>query len=119
MPVTDDDAQYIRLHLWVRVLGKPGGCAEIVGYAEETLETTLWWYSGSIVLNRKAKKSEFVYASDIFKVKHCTVVAVFDGDVLTGYECEDGSEEELSVFDDYFLEVRNYNTRLIQMRFYR
>lgn len=119
VPVTGDDGQYITLDLWVRVLGKPGGCAEITGYAEEeTLETTLWWYSGSIVLNRKAKKSEFVYASDIFNVWHCTVVPVLTG----GYECANDTKHELSVFDDmfndYFWEVRNYNTRLIQMRFY-
>lgn len=127
IPISEGDGQYVTLHLWVRVLGKKGGCAEISGYAEETTtlgteSTDLWWYSGSILLSRKAKKSAFIYATDIFNVKHCTLEEVLDGETVIGYQCADGSEEELSVFDDifngYFWEFNNYRTRLIQLRFY-
>jgi len=114
----------VLVDLWVRVLGKPGGCAEISGYAFEDptdgglnpLE--LWWYSGSILVNRKGGKSVFVDATEIFDVDYCLV----EDDGAGGLQCVAGTTETLSVFDDifseYFWEVNNYNTRLIQMRFY-
>lgn len=111
VPVSDDGDRYILLDLYVRVLGKPGGCAEITGYAYD-LDQNLWFWSGTIALDRKTGKSSFVKTTDIFDVHYCTVV---DG------AC-DGDDIELSVFndvfEDYFWEIFNDGTRLIQMRFY-
>ncbi|GGB86594.1 hypothetical protein GCM10011352_10610 [Marinobacterium zhoushanense] len=125
VPVTDDANRYIMLDLFIRVLGKPGTCAEITGYAEETVDTTqLWWYSGSILLDRESGRSTFEKATDIFSVAYCEVEWVdTDGDLAGDtWQCVDGSETELSVFNDifdqYFWEFLNNGTRLIQARFY-
>lgn len=112
VPVSDDGDRYILLDLYVRVLGKPGGCAEITGYAFDGAQN-LWFWSGTIALDRKTGKSSFVKTTDIFDVHYCTVV---EG------ACEAGTEVELSVFndifDEYFWQIYNDGTRLIQMRFY-
>ncbi len=129
---SDDDGDGIVneviVDLYVRVLGKPGGCAEISGYAfEDPMDgglnpVELWWYSGSILVNRKHGKSPWINATDIFETEYCLLALDDDGNPIEPLECEAGSDETLSVFDDifseYFWEVNNYNTRLIQMRFY-
>jgi len=119
IPIDPADGNRVLVDLWVRVLGKPGGCAEISGYAlEEDIggtTTDLWWYAGSILVSRTGGKSSFVSANDIFEVDYCPV----DPTTLL---CS-GSTVSLSVFNDvfseYFWEVNNYKTRLIQMRFYK
>ena len=106
----------VLVDMYVRVLGKPGGCAELSGYAYEDPANgglnliELWWYSGSILVNRKAGRSTWVDATDIFETEYCEV----EDDGAGGYQCVAGSEETLSVFDDifseYFWEVNNYDT---------
>jgi hypothetical protein len=124
IPVDPNSDNEVLVDLWVRVLGKPGGCAEILGYAFEDASNggqnplNLWWYSGTIKLDRETGKSVFIKATDIFEVDYCLV----EPDGAGGWQCEAGTETSLSVFDDifseYFWEVNNYDTRLIQMRFY-
>ena len=111
VPVSDDGDRYILLDLYVRVLGKPGGCAEITGYAYD-LDQNLWFWSGTIALDRKTGKSSFVKTTDIFDVYYCTVVE--------GVCEEDAVELSVfnDVFEDYFWQIYNDGTRLIQMRFY-
>lgn len=119
IPIDPADGNRVLVDLWVRVLGKPGGCAEISGYAlEEDIggtTTDLWWYAGSVLVSRTGGKSSFVNATDIFEVDYCPV----DPTTLL---CA-GPTVSLSVFNDifseYFWEVNNYKTRLIQMRFYK
>jgi hypothetical protein len=119
IPIDPADGNKVLVDLYVRVLGKPGGCAEISGYAlEEDIggtTTDLWWYAGSVLVSRTGGKSSFVEATDIFEVDYCPV------DPVT-LEC-DGATVSLSVFNDlfseYFWEVNNFKTRLIQMRFYK
>jgi len=114
IPVDPTDGNSVLVDLYVRVLGKPGGCAEISGYALEDA-TGLWWYAGSILVNRTGGKSSFVNATDIFAVHYCPV------DLVT-LTCS-GPTVSLSVFNDlfsqYFWEVNNFKARLIQMRFYK
>src|SRR5262245_56661250 len=55
IPVDPQDGNAVLVDLYVRVLGKPGGCAEISGYAEDA--TGLWWYAGSILVSRTGGKS--------------------------------------------------------------
>lgn len=114
VPVSADGNRTILMDLYVRVLGKPGGCAEISGYAHD-LEQNLWFWSGTIAMDRKTGKSTFIKATDIFDVQYCTVDPVTD-------TCVAGTTVEYSVFnnvfDEYFWQIYNDGTRLIQMRFY-
>jgi len=114
IPVDPTDGNSVLVDLYVRVLGKPGGCAEISGYALEDA-TGLWWYAGSILVSRTGGKSSFVNATDIFAVHYCPV------DLVT-LTCS-GPAASLSVFNDifsqYFWEVNNFKARNIQMRFYK
>ena len=114
IPVDPEDGNAVMVDLYVRVLGKPGGCAEISGYAFEDA-TGLWWYSGSILMSRTGGKSSYVEATDIFEVDYCPVD-------LTTLACS-GPTASLSVFNDifgeYFWEVNNLRARNIQMRFYK
>lgn len=109
VPVSDDGDRYIELDLYVRVLGKPGGCAEIQGWAED-VQQNAWFWSGTIALDRKTGKSTFIKATDIFDVHYCDIT-----------DCI-ATTQELSVFnslfEDYFWEILNDGTRLVQMRFF-
>ena len=119
IPVDPADGNKVLVDLYARVLGKPGGCAEISGYAlEEDIggtTTDLWWYAGSVLVSRTGGKSSFVDATDIFEVDYCPVDP-------TSLECN-GPSTSLSVFNDifseYFWELSNWRTRLIQLRFYK
>src|SRR5262245_18573030 len=119
IPIDENDGNKVLVDLYVRVLGKPGGCAEISGYAlEEDIggtTTDLWWYAGSILVSRTGGKSSFVEATDIFEVDYCSVDP-------TTLECLD-DPVSISVFSDlfseYFWEVNNFKAHLIQMRFYK
>ena len=127
IPVDSDNNEVI-VDLYARVLGKPGGCAELSGYAFEDPDAggvnplDLWWYSGSILVNRKHGKSAWIGATDIFETEYCLLALDEEGNPIEPLECAEGTEETLSVFDDifseYFWEVNNHNTRLIQLRFY-
>lgn len=130
IPVDGNDE--VIVDLYVRVLGGKGGCAEISGYAYDSGDPNdgpviingdeTWWYSGSILVNRKTGKSEWVNATGIFETEICTPDATTPVNPDGTVNCQPGTDTSISVFDDlfdeYFWEVNNYKTRLIQMRFY-
>ncbi len=121
VPVTDDANRWITLDLWIRVVGKPDTCAEIDGYAYEEDGNPkggdLWWYSGSILFDREARKSQFIEATDIFTTSYCTVVDDGFGNLVCSDAAQDVSVFNLT-FDNYFWQFFNDGTRIIQARFY-
>ena len=125
----------IGYEVFIRVLGKKGTCMNITGYALDELHQ-LWFQTGTVYLNRSTGKSTFVKATDLFDTTWCDVVEVLgdvdssgdpigddDGICETGEACECASNEvELSVFNDifseYFWNILNNGTRLVQVRLY-
>jgi len=108
----------IAVDVFIRVLGKPNTCMNITGYAYDATQQ-LWFWSGTVYLNRSTGKSTFVKATDLFDVWWCDVVV----NPTTGaLECAAGTEAELSVFNDvfetYFWNIINDGTRLVQVRLY-
>jgi hypothetical protein len=115
----------IAYDVYIRVLGKPDTCMNIEGFAYDG--QGLWFNSGTVYLNRTGKKSTFVKVTDLFDVWWCNVVEVSgngNGTCETGEQCacETGTEVELSVFNDvfdnYFWNILNDGTRLVQVRLY-
>ncbi len=101
----------IAFDIYMRVLGKPMTCMDIDGYAYDQNQN-LWFWSGRVNLNRKTGQSTFMKANELFWVNFCYVV---------GGVCSGGTEE-ISVFDnvfeDYFWNILNDGTRLVQVRLY-
>lgn len=101
----------IAVDVWVRVLGKPNTCMNINGFAYDDYQGLYFW-SGRIELARKAGRATWEPVNKIFEVHWCEV---------EGGECVTDSVE-LSVFHDvfseYFWDVLNDGTRLVQVRLY-
>lgn len=103
--------------VWLRILGKPGGCLDADGFAEADLDedgvTDHWFFSGHLDANRKSGVPGKVSVNDMFDVWVCVAVDI-DG-VCTDYD-------EISVFDDmftdYFWNLNNQGLRNMQMIFY-
>jgi len=129
--------QVIAYDVYIRVLGKPSTCMNITGYAYQLDELhQLWFQTGTVYLNRTGGKSVFVKATDLFDVWWCDVREVSgdvdaigspigddDGKCETGEACEcTTTPVELSVFndifDEYFWNILNDGTRLVQVRLY-
>ncbi|MEW6443273.1 MAG: hypothetical protein AB1640_20245 [bacterium] len=112
--VLEDGEPVLAVNIYVRVLGKPNTCMDIDGYAYDQ-DQALWFWSGSVDLNRKTGRSSWVDVRELFDVWFCQV------DELTG-ACTAGTEEELSVFnnvfEDYFWNILNNGTRIVQVRLY-
>ncbi len=104
----------IEFDIYLRVLGKPNTCMNINAYAYD-LQQNLYFYAGSAYISRKAGKSTFVKANDLFDVWFCQV------DTTTN-TCSAGTSVELSVFNDvfesYFWNILNDGTRNVQVRIY-
>jgi hypothetical protein len=109
-PVTGD----IKFDIYMRVLGKPNTCMNINAYAYD-LEQNLWFKAGSVYVSRKSGKSTFVRAIDLFRVWFCTV------DPLTNKCADAGANLSVfnDVFDNYFWNILNDGTRLLQVRLYQ
>lgn len=107
------NGDWITVDVYIRALGKPNTCMDIDAYAYD-LDQGLWFWSGSVDLNRKTGKSTFIKANELFDVWFCQV------DELGA--CEAGTTVELSVFNDvfenYFWNILNNGTRLVQVRLY-
>ena len=107
---TADGDTILNVDIWVRVLGKPNTCMDIDGYA---YDGDYWFWSGSVDLNRKHGKASWVNVQELFDVWYC--------DVIEG-ACDPGTEEEVSVFnnvfENYFWNILNDGTRLVQVRLY-
>jgi hypothetical protein len=112
--VMENDEQVLAVDIYVRVLGKPNTCMDIDGYAYD-MNQSLWFWSGSVDLNRKHGKASWVDVRELFDVWFCEVDQDIDA-------CIQGTEEELSVFnnvfEDYFWNILNNGTRIVQVRLY-
>jgi len=110
----DPDTKDILFDIYLRVLGKPNTCMNINAYAFD-LDQSLYFWAGSAYISRKTGKSTFVKANDLFDVNYCQV------DPISNI-CVDGTTQELSVFNDvfeeYFWNILNDGTRLVQVRVY-
>lgn len=112
--VMQDGEPVLSVGIWLRVLGKPNTCMDIDAYAYD-YDQSLYFFAGSVDLNRKTGKATWVRVDDLFDVYFCEV------DTTTGM-CIDGTTEELSVFnnvfEDYFWNILNDGTRIVQARLY-
>ncbi len=112
----DPDTKEILFDIYVRVLGKPGGCINVAGYAHDDLQG-LWFWSGSVYLNRTKGKQAFIRANELFEVWWCTV----DTDTDT-CDADANDAQEISVFsdvfDEYFWNIMNDGAKLVQVRIY-
>jgi hypothetical protein len=119
----------IAYDVYIRALGKPNTCMNIEGFAYDDGQG-LWFWSGTVYINRDSKKSTFVKATELFDVWWCNVEEVA-GDLIGNDDsvCETGEEcvcadtpVELSVFNDvfdnYFWNIINDGTRIVQVRLY-
>lgn len=92
--------------VYVRVLGKPGGCLDADGYVLNS--TGSYFLTGHIDANRKTGTPQKVLVNDIFTVQLDT-----DGDGV--------ADTTASVFDsqfaDYFWSIQNNGLRLMQVVF--
>lgn len=116
-----DGEPVLAVDIYVRVQGKPMTCMDIDGYAYDQ-DQGLWFWSGSVDLNRKHGKASWVDVRELFDVWFCQVDYLdVDMDGITE-ECVEGTDAELSVFnnvfEDYFWNILNNGTRLVQVRLY-
>lgn len=97
--------------IYVRVLGKPGGCLDADAYAWDA-DGALYYYAGHLDANRKSGAPEKVRVNELFYVN---VDLNADGDALD-------AGEHISVFDgmfeDYFWQIENNGLRNMQLIFY-
>lgn len=109
-----DGEQVIAVDVWIRVLGKPNTCIDIDAYAQD-VDQGLYFWAGSVDLNRKTGRSTWTNVNSLFDVNFCQVDPVTQA-------CIAGTTEELSVFNDvfenYFWSLLNNGTRNIQVRLY-
>jgi len=118
--VPADWATAVTVDLYMRVLGKPGGCLQTDAY---TYDGSYYFYAGTAVFKRKTGQSSFVDAGELTNVFYCP-----DGFsvVPTGgnnYTCSDGvttvAAVEINVFADvferYFWDVTNSGVRVMQV----
>jgi hypothetical protein len=120
--VPADWATATSIDLYVRVLGKPGGC---IGADAFVYDGTNYYYAGTVVMKRKTGQSSFIDASELTTVWYCP-----DGSTVTptsghNYDCvaSDGTTVvaavELNVFnnvfDEYFWDINNSGVRVMQV----
>lgn len=118
--VPADWANAVSVDLYMRVLGKPGGCIQTDAY---TYDGSYYYYAGTAVFKRKTGQSSFVDAGELTNVYYCP-----DGFAVvpTGgnnYTCSDGVDTVAAVeinvfadvFDGYFWDVTNDGVRVMQV----
>ena len=103
-----DGSGNIKFDVYIRVLGKPLQCMEINGYA---YDGNYYYKSGTVYLSKKHGGTTFVKVNDLFDVWYC--------DAYTNPTC---TPTEISVFassfQNYFWELYNDGTKLVQVRIY-
>lgn len=119
--VPADWANATSVDLYMRVLGKPGGC---IGADAFVFDGAYYYYAGTAVFKRKAGQSTFVDAGELTDVWYCP-----DGSTVTQtgthtYDCVDGSGATVAavelnvfanVFTEYFWDVNNNGVRVTQV----
>jgi hypothetical protein len=120
--VPADWANAISVDLYMRVLGKPGGC---IGADAFVYDGQYYFYAGTAVFKRKTGQSTFVNASELTDVWYCPDGSTVDPTGGHNYVClaPDGTTEvdavELNVFnlvfDEYFWDINNAGVRVTQV----
>jgi hypothetical protein len=118
--VPADWADATSIDLYMRVLGKPGGC---IGADAFVYDGSYYFYAGTVVMKRKTGQSTFVDAGELTDVWYCP-----EGSTVTptgghNYDCvDDGtivSAVELNVFSnlftEYFWDINNAGVRVTQV----
>jgi hypothetical protein len=112
--------EVVAVDVWVRALGKPNTCMGIYGWAHDLVQGLYFW-SGRIDINRKRGKSAWVDVSKIFDVNWCEVETDC-APYPCSPSCAEGTEFEISVFNnvfgEYFWDILNDGSRLVQVRLY-
>ena len=110
----DPDTKEIAFDIWIRILGKPYGCMNIGAYAYDATQQLYFW-AGSVYLNRTTGKQEFIKVNELFYVHWCIVD-------VANQVCTTESGEPISVFSDvfseYFWNIQNDGAKLVQVRIY-
>jgi hypothetical protein len=110
------------IDLYMRVLGKPGGCISADAFV---YDGSYYFYAGTAVFKRKAGQSTFTNASELTDVYYCPAgTTVVPGGGPHSYDCVagDGSTTPAieynvfnAVFDEYFWDVNNDGVRVTQV----
>ena len=108
--------------LFMRVLGKPGGC---IGADAFVYDGSYYFYAGTAVFKRKAGQSTFVDAGELTDVYYCPGGSTFQQTGPHAYNCvlPDGVTTvpaiEYNVFNalftEYFWDVNNAGVRVMQV----
>ena len=112
-PTTDEN----QFDIYLRVLGKPNTCMSIDAFAydADSGSNGIYFWAGSVTVNRRTGKSTWVKVNYLFDVWFCEI------DPATN-QCVSGTSAEYSVFndifEDYFWNIVNNGTRIVQVRLY-
>jgi hypothetical protein len=112
VPVAGDE---LLVDVYLRALGKPNTCMDIDAFAFDAAQGGgLYFWAGTVEINRKTGKSAWVKVNYLFDVWWCQVD--------TAGACIPGTEAEYSVFndifEDYFWNIQNNGMRNVQVRLY-
>lgn len=119
--VPADWANATSIDLYMRVLGKPGGC---IGADAFVFDGSYYFYAGTAVFKRKAGQSTYVNAGELTNVYYCPNGSTVNPTGGHNYQCVDSSNSvvaavPLQVFDalfqDYFWDVNNAGVRVMQV----
>lgn len=119
--VPADWANATSVDLYMRVLGKPGGC---IGADAFVFDGSFYFYAGTAVFKRKTGQSTFVDAGELTNVYYCPDGSVVDPTVGHNYDCvlPDATTVgavELNVFNavfsEYFWDINNAGVRVTQV----
>ena len=119
--VPADWANATSIDLYMRVLGKPGGC---IGADAFVFDGSYYFYAGTAVFKRKTGQSTYVNAGELTDVFYCPAGSTVDPTAGHNYNCVDAGGAtvpavELQVFDDvfqdYFWDVNNNGVRVMQV----
>lgn len=108
--------------LYIRVLGKPGGCISADAFVHDG---SYYFYAGTAVFKRKAGQSTFVDAGELTDVYYCPAGTVVSPTTGHGYACVDPDTQDTTdaieynvfnaVFQEYFWDVNNDGVRVMQV----
>jgi len=119
--VPADWANATSIDLYMRVLGKPGGC---IGADAFVFDGSSYFYAGTAVFKRKAGQSTYVNAGELTDVFYCPDGSTVNPTGGHNYQCVDSSNNVVtavplqvfdSVFSDYFWDVNNNGVRVMQV----
>jgi hypothetical protein len=124
LPV-DSTTKALKFEVYMRVLGKPNkynpvtpegtvACMNINAYVQDALDSSMWYSTGTVTLVRGKGKSSFVRVTDLFAIWFCTEWDSTHTTCLTTTNLSVFADQ----FSDYFWQILNDGTRLVQMRIY-